>query len=86
MKGINKNKYKEAADCDIHVCMCMVFNGYKLPLSIGDPKVRLLRLELKLYGRGDGGTGVVSSPGRHVSTIASKQFTNNSDDSPIIVY
>lgn len=59
---------------------------WNLPLSVGEPKVRLLRLELKLYGRGDGGTGTVSSPGRHVSTMASKQLTNNSDDSPIIVY
>lgn len=56
------------------------------PLSVGDPNVKLLRLELKWYGLGDGGTGVDSSTGRHVSTIASRQFTNNSDDSPIMLY
>lgn len=57
-----------------------------IPLSVGEPSVRLLKLELKWYGFGDGGTVVVSSTGKHVSTIASKQFTNNSDDSPIKLY
>lgn len=56
------------------------------PLSVGEPNVRLLRLELRWYGLGDGGTVVESSWGRHVSTIASRQFTNNSDDSPIMLY
>lgn len=56
-----------------------------VPLSVGEPSVRLLRLELKWYGLGDGGTGV-SSTGRHVSTIASRQLTNSSDDSPIMLY
>lgn len=56
-------------------------------MSVGDPNVKLLRLELKLYGLGDGGTGGVSSTeNKHVSTIASKQFTNSSDDSTIMLY
>lgn len=57
-----------------------------LPLSVGEPSVRLLRLELKLYGFGDGGTAAFSSRGKHVSTIASKQLTNSSDDSPMRLY
>ena len=48
--------------------------------------MRLLRLELRLYGRGDGGIGVLSSTGRHVSTIASRKLTNSSDDSTIMLY
>lgn len=57
-----------------------------LPLSVGEPTVRLLKLELKWYGRG-GGTGTAgSSTGKQVSTIASRQFTNSSDDSPIMLY
>lgn len=53
---------------------------------MGEPSVRLLRLELRLYGRGEGGTGPDSSPGKQVSTMASKQLTNNSEDSPIMLY
>lgn len=57
------------------------------PLSVGEPIVKLLKLELKWPGRGDGGTGQEgSSTGKQVSTIASRQFTNSSEDSPIILY
>lgn len=57
-----------------------------VPLSVGEPNVKLLRLELKWYGLGEGGTGADSSTGKQVSTMASRQFTNSSDDSPIILY
>lgn len=57
------------------------------PLSVGEPSVKLLMLELKWYGRGDGGTpGDSSTKNRHVSTIASRQLTNSSDDSTIMLY
>lgn len=57
-----------------------------LPLSVGEFNVRLLRLQLKLCTRGGAVVPAASSTGKHVSTIASKQFTNNSDDSPIKLY
>lgn len=60
-----------------------VYEFKHLPFSVGDPRFILLRLELKLWCR-DGWTKTGSSPGRQVSTIASRQFTNNSDDSPIM--
>lgn len=58
-----------------------------VPLSVGEPIVRLLRLELRWYGRGEGGTGIAgSSTGKQVSTIASRQLTKSSEDSPIMLY
>jgi hypothetical protein len=54
----------------------------------GLPSVRELRLDVKLYGRGTGESGACwfSSTGKQVSTIASRQFTNSSEDSTIILY
>lgn len=60
--------------------------GYTLPLSVGEFSVKLLRLQLKLCVRGATCVPLESSIGKHVSTIASKQLTNNSDDSPIKLY
>lgn len=54
----------------------------------GLPRVKLLKLDVKLYGRGTGDRGACwfSSTGKHVSTIASRQLTNNSEDSTIMLY
>ena len=65
--------------------MIFIENYEDKPLS-GDPNVKLLKLDVKLYGLGDEGTGWFSSAGKHVSTMASRQFTNSSEDSTIILY
>lgn len=86
-------RFDENVFCFVRVKRIMTtLNGKNVstdysPLSVGEPNVKLLKLELRFwYGLGDGGTGADSSTGRHVSTIASKQLTNSSDDSPIILY
>lgn len=61
-------------------------NNRNLPLSVGEFNVRLLKLQLKLCVLGDTIAPAESSIGKHVSTIASRQLTNNSDDSPIKLY
>lgn len=63
-----------------------IIQSYEVEPLSGDPKVRLLKLDVKLYGLGEDGTGWFSSTGKQVSTIASKQLTNNSDDSTTILY
>lgn len=66
------------------MCLCVLNQP---PLSVGELSVKLLMLELRWYGRGEGGTGGDSSTeNKHVSTIASKQFTKSSDDSIIMLY
>lgn len=64
-----------------------------LPLSAGELNTRLFMLPLRFGHFGVIGVRIISSIsssagsfGRYLSTIATKQLTNNSDDPPIILY